>query len=157
MLGERDYMRRMKEPEQTAASGSMCLLILIAVNVVIWMLGRPFAGHLVLTPEAVRHFELWRFITAAFTHFDFWHLFFNMFGLWMFGSLSAPTLDQRHVRQCAVVCVQHRHSGGSARRIGRGSRSNHGNRNDHAESPRASAVFPRSGQTQNNGDRLHCP
>lgn len=96
MLGERDYMRRMKEPEQTAASGSMCLLILIAVNVVIWMLGRPFAGHLVLTPEAVRHFELWRFITAAFTHFDFWHLFFNMFGLWMFGSLSAPTLGWKN-------------------------------------------------------------
>lgn len=96
MLGERDYMRRMKEPEQTAASGSMCLLILIAVNVVIWMLGRPFAEHLVVIPEAVRQFELWRFITAAFTHLDFWHLFFNMFGLWMFGSLSAPVLGWKN-------------------------------------------------------------
>ena len=89
-------MRRMKEPEQTAASGSMCLLILIAVNVVIWMLGRPFAEHLVVIPEAVRQFELWRFITAAFTHLDFWHLFFNMFGLWMFGSLSAPVLGWKN-------------------------------------------------------------
>lgn len=96
MLGERDYMQRMKEPEQTAASGSMCLLILIAVNVVIWMLGRPFAEHLVVIPEAVRRFELWRFITAAFTHLDFWHLFFNMFGLWMFGSLSAPVLGWKN-------------------------------------------------------------
>lgn len=104
MLGERDYMRRMQEPEKTAASGSMCLFILIAVNAAVWLLGRPFAGALVLTPEAVQHLELWRFITAAFTHFDFWHLFFNMFGLWMFGSLSAPVLGWKNFLNLYLIC-----------------------------------------------------
>ncbi len=96
MLGERDYMRRMQEPEKTAASGSMCLFLLIAINVVVWMLGGPLVDRFVLTPFAVRQMELWRFLTAAFTHVDFWHLFFNMFGLWMFGSLSAPVLGWKN-------------------------------------------------------------
>ncbi len=103
MLGERDYMRRMQEPEKTAASGSMCLFLLIAVNVVIWMLGGSLADRLVLAPGAVHRMELWRFLTAAFTHVDFWHLFFNMFGLWMFGSLSAPVLGWKNFLNLYLV------------------------------------------------------
>jgi membrane associated rhomboid family serine protease len=31
-------------------------------------------------------FKVWQVITYMFMHGDFWHLFFNMFALWMFGS-----------------------------------------------------------------------
>ena len=37
------------------------------------------------------NFKLWQTITYMFMHGSFWHLFFNMFALWMFGS----TLEQR--------------------------------------------------------------
>lgn len=31
------------------------------------------------------HFLPWQLITYQFIHFDIWHIFFNMFALWMFG------------------------------------------------------------------------
>ena len=31
-------------------------------------------------------FKPWQFITYMFMHADFWHLFFNMFALWVFGA-----------------------------------------------------------------------
>lgn len=39
-----------------------------------------------LTPFAVlEKLFVWQFFTYLFLHGDFWHLFFNMFALWMFG------------------------------------------------------------------------
>jgi len=32
-------------------------------------------------------FRAWQFVTYMFLHADFWHLFFNMFALWMFGRI----------------------------------------------------------------------
>jgi membrane associated rhomboid family serine protease len=32
-------------------------------------------------------FQPWQLVTYLFLHADFWHLFGNMFGLWMFGSI----------------------------------------------------------------------
>lgn len=104
MLGERDYMRRRQEPEQTAASGKTCLYALIAINVLVWMLKEPLAGDLVLSTHYIRNLELWRFVTAAFTHVDFWHLFFNMFGLWMFGSISAQVLGWKNFLNLYLIC-----------------------------------------------------
>lgn len=96
MLGDRDYMRGAPGRGRAGEGGMECLLLLIAINVAIYLLsflgGRSFAGMLVLSGNVLGPFEIWRFVTAAFTHVDFWHLFFNMFGLYMFGSLSAPLL-----------------------------------------------------------------
>ncbi len=36
--------------------------------------------------EVVQHGWLWQLVTYGFLHFDFWHWFGNMLGLWMFGS-----------------------------------------------------------------------
>ncbi|MCQ2285810.1 MAG: rhomboid family intramembrane serine protease [Bacteroidales bacterium] len=36
---------------------------------------------------ASSHFHLWQILTYMFMHADFGHLFFNMFSLWMFGSM----------------------------------------------------------------------
>ncbi|MBI4464981.1 MAG: rhomboid family intramembrane serine protease, partial [Acidobacteria bacterium] len=42
---------------------------------------------LALTPYVVTHYlALWQFVTYMFLHAGFWHILFNMFALWMFGS-----------------------------------------------------------------------
>jgi membrane associated rhomboid family serine protease len=42
--------------------------------------------HLGLVPERVIHGEIWQIVSYAFIHFQFWHWFGNMLGIWMFGS-----------------------------------------------------------------------
>ncbi|MBN1543500.1 rhomboid family intramembrane serine protease [candidate division KSB1 bacterium] len=46
----------------------------------------PLERWFALQPiQAVYGFRVWQFITYAFLHGGFFHLFFNMFALWMFG------------------------------------------------------------------------
>jgi membrane associated rhomboid family serine protease len=43
--------------------------------------------YLALTPvQVVQHGWLWELLTYSFLHFEFWHWFGNMLGLWMFGA-----------------------------------------------------------------------
>ena len=39
-----------------------------------------------LWPLSSAHFRPWQLVTYSVLHGDTWHLFFNMLGLWMFGS-----------------------------------------------------------------------
>jgi membrane associated rhomboid family serine protease len=68
--------------------------VLIGLNVAVFLLeltaGPPMRGYGV--PPWVRHFWLvpklspwWTYITYAFLHHDVWHIFFNMFFLYLFG------------------------------------------------------------------------
>jgi membrane associated rhomboid family serine protease len=50
------------------------------------LLGRWFEGLFALWPLASGLFMPWQVVSYAFLHGDFAHLFFNMLGLWMFGS-----------------------------------------------------------------------
>jgi len=44
------------------------------------------AGTFGLVPQSViKNFTIWQLVTYMFLHGDFWHIFFNMFVLWMFG------------------------------------------------------------------------
>lgn len=73
---------------------------LLISNVAIWLafdlLLRPFtiggvpifdvlAGYLALWPLGT-HFYPWQLVTYMFMHGGFWHIFFNMLALWMFGT-----------------------------------------------------------------------
>ena len=42
--------------------------------------------NLALQPQAVVHGAIWQLVTYGFLHFEFWHWFGNMLGLWMFGA-----------------------------------------------------------------------
>jgi membrane associated rhomboid family serine protease len=65
--------------------------ILIIVNVAVFivqMIGvRGFDTLFGLIPsEVFGRLKIWQFVTYMFLHGGFWHIFFNMFMLWMFGS-----------------------------------------------------------------------
>jgi len=45
-----------------------------------------FKAPFMLWPLQSGMFQPWQLITYAFLHGDFLHIFFNMFGLWMFGN-----------------------------------------------------------------------
>jgi membrane associated rhomboid family serine protease len=54
---------------------------------------------LMLTPSAVIHGALWQLVTYMFLHAGFWHILFNMFGLWMFGGELERTWGSRRFLQ----------------------------------------------------------
>jgi membrane associated rhomboid family serine protease len=69
---------------------------LLGINTAVFLFLRAFGSppvivwvydHLGLVPKtAVFHGAIWQLITYAFIHYDFWHWFGNMLGIWMFGS-----------------------------------------------------------------------
>lgn len=70
---------------------------LLAINTGIFLLLEIFAvsapdaarwvrDTLALEPRAVVHGAVWQLITYGFIHFEFWHWFGNMIGIWMFGA-----------------------------------------------------------------------
>lgn len=61
------------------------LLINVAVYFLLPMLGNSVEASFALWPIGP-NFLPWQVVTYAFMHGSFEHLFFNMFGLWMFGS-----------------------------------------------------------------------
>ena len=48
-----------------------------------------------LKPAEVLQGYIWQVATYAFLHADFWHFFFNMLALWMFGSQMEQTWGSR--------------------------------------------------------------
>jgi len=82
---------------------------LIIANVVIFLLqgmgGDDFVSHFALWPWHAPLFHAWQIITYAFLHDGFSHLFFNMFGLYMFGPEIEHTLGPRHYLMYYFVSV----------------------------------------------------
>lgn len=94
MLDDRDYMRRRGREENDPESGGLrCLFILIVINVVAAILLR--GPDLQLVPKAFLGGEYWTIITALFMHEGLWHLFFNMFSLYIFGQMVAPVIGAK--------------------------------------------------------------
>jgi membrane associated rhomboid family serine protease len=60
-------------------------------------------GHF-STFEAVRNLEFWRLITFQFLHANIMHLAFNMFGLYMFGTLAERHLGFKKYAAFYLVC-----------------------------------------------------
>ena len=67
------------------------VLVLVIINTVIFFL-ESFAPNKfvylfgLVPPLITRKFYIWQFVTYMFLHGSFWHLFFNMFTLYIFGS-----------------------------------------------------------------------
>ena len=98
MLNNHRYMRR--KPEEEARSGIHAMFGLIIANLIVyviqhWMRGADLTQGFALNVFYAKKLEIWRFFTAIFLHGDFMHMFFNMFGLYIFGSLVAPILGAK--------------------------------------------------------------
>jgi membrane associated rhomboid family serine protease len=87
------------------ASGDLVTKILLGINVAVFLL--TFIGSqveerlgLVLlafyngTPIGVADGEYYRVITAAFLHTQWWHIGFNMYALWVLGTMLEPVLGR---------------------------------------------------------------
>ena len=58
-----------------------------------------------LIPLAVtQHYYLWQLVTYIFLHGGFFHILFNMFGLYMFGSELERTWGTRQFTKFFFVC-----------------------------------------------------
>jgi membrane associated rhomboid family serine protease len=75
-------------------------LMLIAVGMFFADLLMPALRVLLaLWPLATGYFWPWQVVTYAFLHADVLHLFFNMFGLWMFGAeIERLWGDKRYIQ-----------------------------------------------------------
>ena len=49
-----------------------------------------------LQADCLRRFQIWRLVTYAFLHRDFWHIFFNMWGIYLFGIPMERLLGTKH-------------------------------------------------------------
>jgi membrane associated rhomboid family serine protease len=49
-------------------------------------------------------FQPWQLITHMFMHGDFWHLLFNMFALWMFGSTLETLWGPKRFLTFYIIC-----------------------------------------------------
>lgn len=106
-LFDRNYMRGGGGPAFFERRDGMGMIWkLIAVNVLIYFLvlmNRRWGYELVLTAEAFRAGQVYRVVTAAFLHLEFFHILFNMWGLYLFGSLIAPYLSGMRVLALYLV------------------------------------------------------
>ena len=94
MLDDRDYMRRRGREENDPESGGIrCLFILIVANVLAFILLR--SPELQLMPQEFLAGKYWTIVTALFMHDGLWHLFFNMFSLYIFGQMVAPVIGAK--------------------------------------------------------------
>ena len=96
-LYERSYMR---SGGNAGADGRAMIKKLIIANIVVFLAAAFSPGlreGLILTGSSMYRFELYRIVTAAFLHFDFWHIVLNMWGLYLFGSVAAPYLRGRDI------------------------------------------------------------
>jgi len=91
---------------------------IIIINVAVFVVGgflartMPFQGQMVDPLFFYGHFstnelfqlEVWRLLTFQFLHANLIHIFFNMFGLWIFGSMVEETLGSRKYLAFYLVC-----------------------------------------------------
>jgi membrane associated rhomboid family serine protease len=91
------------------------VLVLIAVNVAVYLLQLSTQGHLetplALWPlqpfEGEALFRPWQIVTYSFLHdpTSFYHLFFNMLGLWMFGAEIERYVGPARLLACYFASV----------------------------------------------------
>lgn len=126
---DRDYVRSTRSAPRGIAQGAPRVARLrmlsvntwlIIINTAIFMIGAflPPAsftstgvqGNLLFvwghfsTFEGFQRLEVWRLVTFQFLHANFWHLFFNMFGLWIFGSLVEQYLGSKRYLAFYLTC-----------------------------------------------------
>ncbi|MCR4575098.1 MAG: rhomboid family intramembrane serine protease [Lentisphaeria bacterium] len=109
MLYDRDYMRdrEKRSPWDWLKPNGSIVKALIVANIAVFLLDMLSGGLLakifLLHPWYVSQWELWRLVTYQFVHGNFFHLFCNMYGLWIFGRGVQQLLGPRRFLQLYLV------------------------------------------------------
>ena len=81
---------------------------LILINVIVFvatMLNEPFMmSTFALFYPTLPYFRWWQIVTHMFMHGGFWHIFFNMYTLYMFGSVVEEIIGSRKFLIYYFVC-----------------------------------------------------
>ena len=92
-LHNREYMRSpFPEPGN---NGHQMMFTLIIINIVSFFLFKNDLLRLVMD-GSFRWINILQLFSAGFVHVDFWHLFFNMWGLYIFGKLVSPYMTKQN-------------------------------------------------------------
>ena len=94
MFSDRNYGNRYGVDTNYWAVPSLilvCVVIFLFQNMMLRHVGYriydPVTSKLALTAYGIRSLQLWRLVTYMFVHGGFFHLFINMWGLYLFGSM----------------------------------------------------------------------
>ena len=83
--------------------------LLILANVTIFLVGELTGNSLVrafgLWPIDSQDFGIWQIATYGFLHASWWHLFVNMFAVFMFGGQIEMLFGQRFYLTYFLVCI----------------------------------------------------
>ena len=71
----------------------------------LWPVGTPEVVATPGGPALVPQFYPWQLVTSAFMHGGLGHIFFNLFGLWMFGGTVERELGSKRFLIFYAVCV----------------------------------------------------
>jgi membrane associated rhomboid family serine protease len=90
------------------STGSMVTRIILA-NVIVYFLQHIFSNQFTLlfslTPRMlVERYYVWQIFTYMFLHYNLWHLLFNMFIVWMFGSALEAVWGSRRFLEYYIAC-----------------------------------------------------
>lgn len=84
---------------------------LLIINVIIYLfaaliprVGLEIEHYGALYYFTSAEFRPWQLITYMFIHASFWHLFFNMFSLWMFGEIIERSLGSQRFLVYYISC-----------------------------------------------------
>ncbi|MDZ7748355.1 MAG: rhomboid family intramembrane serine protease [Halofilum sp. (in: g-proteobacteria)] len=77
----------------------------LVVDFALWPIGTPGYVEGSIGLQRVPQFHPWQLVTYSFLHGNLLHLFFNMFALWMFGSLIEMVWGSRRFLAYYFVCV----------------------------------------------------
>lgn len=81
---------------------------LVIVNVIVFLataLGGEFMYRIfALYYPASQYFHWWQFVTHMFMHGNFPHLFFNMYALWIFGSVVERMIGSQKFLTFYMIC-----------------------------------------------------
>ena len=97
MLGDRDYMNRASYENQRKydRAGLHCLFAIIALNVLFMIMPLKIKENLVFSVQKFLSGDVITILSSLFIHADFWHIAFNMYSLYLFGSIAAPILGAK--------------------------------------------------------------
>jgi membrane associated rhomboid family serine protease len=104
---DRQYMY---QSQTEKSSGKSVIWYLIAINALIYLFIAPpgsriFAQLACWGWKASDNFHIYQLLTSGFLHGGFSHILFNMYGLYLFGSIAAPILGEKRFLTCYLAGI----------------------------------------------------